>query len=260
MPYLHNTTLLPQQIFLNSAYSTQDYNTTMKSNMLFQLEDIINVPSNIDCYIQINTFKFFNTFYNVTTRNNVFYFNDTSVTIQPGNYTIAILVSALNELLLSYSIYLIYDSLTFKISIVSVSEISLTLGANHCYSLLGINTDRIIDTLHVSDHLVNLGGVQNLYITFPNIRIKSNGVRGSGLNNVLESININVPIGSSESYANTHSTKFKVNENSISSININIYDETLKLVDFNNSNWYLSLSVIFSYKNQHIVAPDLIAK
>jgi hypothetical protein len=35
----------------------------------------------------------------------------------------------------------------------------------------------------------NLGGIQLLYITFPNVPIKSNGVRNSIIYNVLESIN-----------------------------------------------------------------------
>jgi hypothetical protein len=258
MSYTPNTTLLPQQIFLNSLFNTVSYNDTMKSDILFELEEPIIIPSNVDCFVQINTFKFFNTFYNVTESNNIFYYNATSVTIAPGNYSIKTFIATLNEALLDGNVYLVYDSLTFKISIVSVSGISLTLGLNNCFELIGISSDKSSSTLHVSDQLVNLAGVQILYLTFPNVHIKSNGVRNNVLNNVLEAVNINVPIGSAENYGNIHSTKYKVGENVITSINIKIYDEKLRLVDFNNTDWFLSLSVIFSYKNQHIMAPELL--
>jgi hypothetical protein len=259
MPYRHDTTIAPQQIFINSKYASTYNNLTKKSDIYFNLEHTITIPSNVDAYLQINTLKLTNVFYNVTTTNNVFYYNASSVQILPGNYSISVLISALNDALLSDSIVLIYDSLTFKISVNSVSPVSLTLGENNCFNLLGISSDRIAAMLHVSDELINLSGVKVLYLTCKNIRIRSNGIQGSNLNNILESINLNVPIGSTLSYANSHNTKYKIDEYNISGINIAIYDENHDLVDFNNTDWYLSLSVIFSYKNQYIMpAQDLI--
>ena len=84
----HNTPYEPQQIFLNSQYATTYINGSKKSNLEFVMEHNIVIPSNIDCFIQINAFKFVNAFYNITDTNNVFYWDEYSIVVPTGKSAI----------------------------------------------------------------------------------------------------------------------------------------------------------------------------
>ena len=57
--------------------------------------------------------------------------------------------------------------------------------------------------------------------------------------------------GVSQSFLSSLNTKYRILDNSISKIDIEIYDENNTLVDFNNADWYLSISFIFAYKMEY---------
>ena len=71
----HNTTIFPQQIFIKSNDYTILKNDKMKSDITFELKNFINIPNNVDAYIQLNSFKFMNAFYNINSTNNKFYYS-----------------------------------------------------------------------------------------------------------------------------------------------------------------------------------------
>jgi hypothetical protein len=126
-------------------------------------------------------------------------------------------------------------------------------GTNNCFRLLGFisyNTTTYVNTL-TSDSVINLSGTQVLYISLENINISSNTCKQSQNTNVIENITVDVLIGSAQSFSNTNNAKFKINENFISSVHIRIYDEYNNLVDFNNTDWFLSLGLIFVYKMEY---------
>jgi len=72
------------------------------------------------------------------------------------------------------------------------------------------------------------------------------------LNNILCAIPVTCLVGNSQTFSNTTDTRYKINIDSINALEISIYNENFQLVDFNNIDWYLSVSFIFSYKNQYI--------
>jgi len=252
---LHNTTIPPQQIFLRSNEYTILKNGNMKSNIFFELKNYIKIPNNVDAYLQLNSFKFINAFYNVSTSNNIFYYSLSgsigtvlSITITPGNYNITTFLNYLNDAL-GGSIVITYDSTSLKLRLQSSSDFILRTGTNNCLKLMGFNNeDTVLTNDLYSTNLINLSGVQVLYLCIDNISLTSNTSTGSTTNNILESVNVDVLIGSSQSYYNGTNTKYRINPNDLSAIEVKIYDDNGNLVDFNNTDWYMSVSLIFAYK------------
>ena len=64
MVFTHDTTINPMQIILKSNQGRQK-NGSMKSSLSFELNQTILVPNNVDCYIQLESLKFVNSFYKI---------------------------------------------------------------------------------------------------------------------------------------------------------------------------------------------------
>lgn len=263
MPFTHNTILKPEQIFLSSSENTLS-NGTAKSNLSFELKNQIHIPPNVECFIHLNSFKFVNSFYNIHSTNNKLYYsidpyiNDIlEIEIPIGNYSITTLITYINSQI--SPITATYSTSTFKITFTAANNFKFWNGNNNCLKVLGFNEEDTTETTSkTSPNLINLGGSQILYIVVNNLNLYSNGYKNSILNNVLESIPISVLAGVSQTYVNQNTTRYKINVDTINRLEILIYDENNNLVDFNNNNWYINLSFIFSYKNQYIPPSYLI--
>lgn len=253
----HNTTIFPQQIFIKSNDYTILKNDKMKSDITFELKNFINIPNNVDAYIQLNSFKFMNAFYNINSTNNKFYYSISpnittilSFTIPNGNYNITTFLDFMNTSLAG-AITLAYNSTLFKINFQSSNSFILRKGINDCMGVIGFDSTTTASTNINSTNLINLLGVQVLYLCIDNLNLTSNSSKNSTVSNVLESVNVDVLIGSSQSYYNTTNTKYKINNSNINYLDIKIYGSDGKLVDFNNTDWYLGISFIFAYKMEY---------
>ncbi len=253
----HNTTIFPQQIFIKSNDYTILKNDKMKSDITFELKNFINIPNNVDAYIQLNSFKFMNAFYNINSTNNKFYYSISpnittilSFTIPSGNYNITTFLDFMNTTLAG-AITLAYNSTLFKINFQSSNSFILRKGINDCMGVIGFDSTTTASTNINSTNLINLLGVQVLYLCIDNLNLTSNSSKNSTVSNVLESVNVDVLIGSSQSYYNTTNTKYKINNSNINYLDIKIYGSDGKLVDFNNTDWYLGISFIFAYKMEY---------
>jgi hypothetical protein len=269
MTIMHNSVIPPTTIFLKSNDATSLLNGSLKSNISFDLRNKIFIPPNVNCFVQLNTFRFVNSIYNVNSTNNKFYVStlksgiitDVVITIPNGNYSIISILQYLNTVLAVEKLDFTYLDTVFKINITSSGghTFHLNNGANNCFRLLGFvdyNTATYVNTL-TSDSIINLSGTQVLYISLENVNLSSNTSKQNANINIIESITVDALIGSSQSFSNTNNSKFKVNENFINSINVRIFDEYGYLVDFNNVDWFLSIGVIFSYEAQYI-APQML--
>ena len=269
MTILQTSIIPPSTIFLKSNDATSLINGSMKSDVSFDLRNKITIPANVNCYVQLNTFRFVNSIYNVNSSNNKFYVStlksgvvtNVTITIPNGNYSIISILQYLNTALAVEHMDFTYLDTLFKINITSSAGHTFHLmnGANNCFRLLGFvnyNTTTYVDNL-TSDSIINLGGTQVLYISLENVNLSSNTSKQNINTNIIEAITVDVLIGSSQSFSNTNNSKFKVNENFINSINIRIFDEYGYLVDFNSVDWFISIGVIFSYENQYI-APQML--
>jgi len=269
MTIVHNSIIPPSTIFLKSNDATSLLNGSLKSNISFDLRNKIFIPPNVNCFVQLNTFRFVNSIYNVNSTNNKFYYSvkhntniqSITLTIPVGNYSIISILQYLNTATAVHHMDFTYLDTLFKVNIAvsSSREIHLMDGANNCYRLLGFvnyNTTTYATNL-ISDSIINLGGTQVLYISLENVNLSSNTSKQNANINIIESITVDALIGSSQSFSNTNNSKFKVNENFINSINVRIFDEYGYLVDFNNVDWFLSIGLIFSYEAQYI-APQML--
>jgi hypothetical protein len=268
MTIIHNTNIPPQQIFLKSSEYSILNNGSKKSSITFELKTKIIIPRNVDCFIQLTTFNFINAFYNINSTNNKFYFSLNgagesiesiyNITIPTGNYTITTLLTYLNTEL-SSAIVLTYEPSLFKIKFTSDTyTFILRSGKNNCLNVLGFS-DTTYESYDISSiNLINLTGIRSMYISLNNIRIQSNSSTSSTLSNILESINVDVLAGSSKSYYNNSNVKYRIDEEYVNYLNVDIYDsDTLNLLDFNNTDWFMTLSFNYSYKNDYKAPPTI---
>ena len=69
--FTHDTTIDPMQIILKSSQGIKK-NGSKNSSISYELNQTIVVPGNVNCYIQLESIKYVNSFYNVTLSNNDF--------------------------------------------------------------------------------------------------------------------------------------------------------------------------------------------
>lgn len=233
-------------------------NNNIKSNLIFELQRPIICNSNVNVYVNVESFKFTNSIYNVNQYNNVFYFglapsySESSIVIPSGNYSITRLISWLNSYI-GNNFTFEYDETYMKITITnSTDEFRIFNSSNNILKILGFTSQTHSSTsLNLtSDKLINLLGSQILYLTTPDLSYVSYGVKGTSQNNILMTIPITAIQGESQTVHSSY--RHKLNESVINFINISILDENNNEVDFNNIDWYLSLNFIFSYKKQYI--------
>jgi hypothetical protein len=119
--------------------------------------------------------------YNITAANNVFYYNATSVTVPPGAYSAASLMTALNALLTGPGIVVSFSNVTLKTTLTSGVIVTYPFGtntANSITSVLGFTAvDLAGNTVYTSTQGINLTGKLSMYI---NVRGFSNGSTTTG--------------------------------------------------------------------------------
>lgn len=253
----HNTIHNPVNLNIKSNEHTFSYNNSKsKSHLLFELYQPIAVHDNVDIYMTIENFKFTNTIYNVNEYNNILYFGigpsytQSSVTINQGNYNITSLVTYLNSNV-GNGFTFTYDDSTYKITLTNTSDFKLFSGSNNCLDVLGLTneTHTSVSKSLTSDNIINLTGAQMLYVNIPNLALNSYGVKNYANMNTVISVPINVIQGDTQT--TTSSFKHKINQNSITHLEIEIVDQNNNDVNFNNIDWYMNISFNFMYKNQY---------
>jgi hypothetical protein len=104
---------------------------------------------------------------------------------------------------------------------------------------------------------MNLMGIEVLHITIPNLGLNSIGVKNKRKYNILDSVHVNAPKGESETYINYSSFQYKLMENSISLLNIVIFDQDFNIINFNNIDWYINIVFAFTYINDLVIPKTL---
>lgn len=261
--FSHNTTEFPTTIFLNSANGILT-NGSLKSDISFPLKNHIKIPGNVDCYLRLSTFKFTNVFYNINSNNNVFYYSvdDSatilSLTLPVGKYTISSLVTYMNSNLLG-AVSFAYSATTFKITATALST-NVCIRASAFLTTLGFDyeTDTSFFASMTAPNLINLSGTQLLYVLATNLGLQSNVSEDDPLTNVLAEIHCDKLAPYTQSYVALNESRFKISHSDLTRIDIEIRDQTGNFADFNGIDWYMSIDMIFSYKNVYHPPPRLI--
>jgi hypothetical protein len=258
MTILHDSTLTPLYICLKSSdYTT--LNNTYGSHITFELYRPISVESNIDMWLQVDSFKFTNSIYNVNIYNNIFYYGLASssyslqsYSIPRGNYDIYSLITALN--LIGSNFTFVYSETTMKITITNTQNFYVYSNSFNILKVIGFSNDaqQSISNSLTSNQIINLVGPQMLYLSIPNISVNSYSIKNTRSN--TKSIISSVPISSLQGDTQIHISTLRqgVNDKVITHLEIRITDEDDNEVNFNGVPWFLNLSFIYSYKKQYI--------
>jgi len=239
----------PQNINLNSIYATNKNDNGNRCS--FELSKSIIIPNNVSCYVKLNSFKYTNVFYNVTSTKNILYYSFNggvtinTIVVPVGNYTVNTLITALS----SNGFTLTYSSLSFKLTIANATPFILLNGTNDISRVLGYQSFSTPTTSYICRNSINLLGSQVINIQLQGVNI-STTTTANGVPSVLESVPINVSAGSSFSYTPNSNTEFKCNNISITTIYINLTDEYNEDLNLLGSSFFVSLHFRFLYPNE----------
>jgi hypothetical protein len=131
--------------------------------------------------------------------------------------------------------------------------IALTSGLKNCYEVLGFDSfgtsqNNTLQAVWVAPYPFNMISTQILHITIPNLTLNSVGLKYS----VIDSILVYSAPGEVQCHTDPGNFKFKIADQSISLINIQILNQDFNEVDFNNIDWFMCLSFSFIYKKDLI--------
>lgn len=263
--YIIDTNLKPEKIYLNSKnYSSK---IDANNNYFYQLNNTIRKYSNQDMLIKLHSFTFTNTIYNINDSNNNFNYSFNSpglgaffnVRVTNGNYSIDDLITNLNFRCtgdLNFS----FNSTTLKITITSLREnanFRLMEVDKSIYKVLGFN-ENISETLYnsiTSPNIINLNTNTSLNIILDNIKFQCNSVKNQQFN-IFENIPIISSFGEIQTYIANDNFKFLIDDDNINSIGVNILNQDFQPIYFNNSDWYMTISIEFIYKKELKIPTD----
>lgn len=263
MSFILDTPMNPVNIFLRSSLST-GLSTTEKNSLSFELNNPIFSYPNMDLIISLKSFSFTNSFYTINENNCMFYYTYDNLTINKfsldkQNYSIDELISYLN--LYFHDIFnFSYSSQKLKITIISITtpktpfRLVSTDTNNNCYELLGFDdyiehTD--FATQYEAPYMFNMMGVQQLNICLTNINLDSITLKNTQKYNLIDSIQVTSGPGDTQFYYN-NIFKYKCSDSNISFISVAIYDQDFNYINFNNIDWFMSLTFEHIYKKSLI--------
>jgi hypothetical protein len=251
-------------VTLRSREYTQRYNGDDNSDILFQLDKVINVPHNVDVYCTLQTFRFINGMYNVPNSSHIFYWRglkngvweDFQYAVPIGNWNINDLIIDLNNNV--DDIIFAYDPKTFKVSMTahagqSHSEYEILPLQNNILARIGFDENTTISLLPtesiISPNLIDLLGTQNIYINIDDLQLGSISTQGYGHNSVLAHIPVIVPQATGETYSG-NGLMLKCGVKKITQLRVQLFTGEDKLAELNNTEFYLSLVFNFQYENE----------
>jgi len=258
MTYVLDTPFNPICVYLRSSdYSSiSDFD---KNNLRFDLNVPIESPPNMDVLVSLHSFSFINSFYNINTNNNNFYYtvdnvHTISTSIPIGNYDIDSLITELNGLFINTLVFT-YSIKTLKITITSSTPFRLVTGTKNIYEVLGFDdviTYTTLNTTYTSPHLFNMIGIQCLNVCINNLNMKSISVKNSPKYNIIDNILVTSVPGEVQQYCNHDNFRYVISDESIDFLNISIFDQEFRMIDFNNIDWFIAIKFEFMYKKAFI--------
>jgi hypothetical protein len=220
------------------------------------------VPPNVDIYVSLNVFRFINGVYNVPNSTHILYWRtltggvwtNKSYSVQVGNWNITDLIANLNAG--QADLVFVYDSKTFRVSVSfsgAYTQVEILSSANNINARLGFSettSTTILPAQSVTgSNLIDLLGMQNIYINIDDLQVGSNSTLGYGNSNVLDHIAVVVPQGVGQTY-NGNGLMLKCGVRKITQLRVQLFTGEGILAELNNTEWYLSLLFNFQYENE----------
>lgn len=247
-------------ISLNSKFGIKQ-NTTYNSNILFTFNDILkDDPSILNTQIEVISSQIPVSFYNINETNNQFNyalgnvntnpFVIKNITIPVGNYNATNLLSKMNTLFIANGDSTIFNMTlnknTGRISISNTQTFSIyyDIFGNCVNEVLGLGIVKFsfMTTVLEAPFMLDLLGTKVLNICSTLLPINSFSSERSA-SNLLATIPINASSFSLILYENSSEKRQTLGIKNISSIDIQIYGDDNKLINFNNINWTMTLAI-----------------
>jgi hypothetical protein len=148
----------PIEVFLNSRYAS-NADELYYNDCSWQLPRSVIAPEGYSLYVQLIDMTIPLSWHVVNQYCNELVINGVLYTLEPGNYSVRTLVSALSTLLSPTQVQVAFDSITLKCKLTSVTPITVS---GSLLSVLGIvpSTGTTLSSLHT----VDLTGQNSIYI------------------------------------------------------------------------------------------------
>lgn len=249
MPYIEN-----RLITLNSNYGSQQ-NSTMLSNIVFNFTGILKKEDNIKhCYITVLNAQIPVSFYIITSLNNVLSVKDVTsnityaMTITPGNYTGNTLIT---EMIYRFQVvsYPYVPTITLNkstgiLTFTFAQNATIIVASSTIKDVLGLGNSNLTNTAIVCPYPLNLLGTKLINITSSALSVNSFSSVNNSNTNILATIPVDQPFFNMISYTNQNDIqKFELMTDYINAIDIQILDEAGNFIDFNFTDWTITLGL-----------------
>lgn len=258
-----NTLHQSQIITLKSREYTQRLNGEDNSDILFQLQQPINVPPNVDVYCTLHQFRFINAEYNVPNSSHIFYWRALKhgnwdvyqYAVPVGNWSIDLLITELNNNI--HDFIFTYDPKTFRTTITahqgSHTQYEIQPFENNILARIGFDQSTLISLVPTqsitSPNLIDLLGTQNLYVVIDDLQLGSNGTAGFAQQGTIDHIAIIVPQGVGQTYTG-NGLMLKCGVRKLTQMRVQLFTGEGILAELNNTEWYLTLIINFDYERE----------
>jgi hypothetical protein len=234
------------QIHLNSASGVID-NGTMKSDVIFNFDDIL-VSHNriIELRISLVNAQIPNSFYLINSSNNQIIINGTTYTFPVGNYTFFDFKNQWNTTVGS-TWTLTLSTITNKITFYDAgSSFTFSDNSNSIFKLLGFvkgTTYSSVGGYLTSSFCIDFSGIRNIVVLADNIALQNCICIDTGCGSCLATIPNNFQFGSIIQYVNFTNFKNIFSSSNLNSLEIELCDDNLNLLDFNNVDWSMTVQI-----------------
>lgn len=234
------------QIYLNSRYATiKPTNDT--GYCVFQLPQI-TIPDGHYIYMSLQNAIIPYSFYSINPSNNVFIIESNSntytCTIEPGNYNIHQMITALSDQL-GGLFTITYNSIKNKITITNSTYEFTVLKDGTLNHGLGFPSSQDTPSTSqsvTSEHCVNLNLIRSVNV---DISMPTGNINSSNPNNqsIIACIPVAVQPFGMINYDNPNNFKINMYMNKIDMIKIKLLDNQNNLLDMNQVNWQMTFQV-----------------
>jgi hypothetical protein len=244
-------------ITLNSKYANQ-LNGTLLSNVVFGFTGLLQDESNIiNTFITVSNAQIPCSFYTITPTNYTIIYTQlgatTSFNIPIGNYNSTSLISALKvgfgANLITLSINKLNGKLSFLFNTNTIIESTSSIK-----DILGFDVDVPCYTniTSILQFPLNLLGVKKISIKSNSLAITSYSSVNFSTSNTLTTIPVDQPAFNMISYVNQSDLNTNILQaRTLNTIDITLVDENNNLLDFNNCDWSITLTLSI-HRNENI--------